>query len=304
MGRFLIQIGKYFLITLILANALALLSQYSLLHSSIFKATFLINNFDPGVEFDYIISGSSRGLTSIGSKEIDQLISTNGINLSQDDTGLPSHIIMAKHFFESGYRSRHCILVLDDSHFENSSKEINDNDYRLAPFLHKPYIYSYFKEKEKGIMRPYTYGRFMPAILYGHYNTELFFPSLFTLIKPSYRHRFDSFGNYTYPEKAGENSSAYEDEFKVSKKPVTISNPMITEFKEYLKEHNCELVIYIAPYQNMDIIIENELDIPIINHSSALQDKILFYDPIHLNHLGMKEASLLLSQSLQKIMTH
>lgn len=257
-----------------------------------------MNNFDPEQAFDYFIIGSSRGLTSIGSEEIDQKLTTRGINLSQDDTGLPSQLLMAKHFFESGFRASYCILVLDEPDFEHSSMQINDNDYRMAPYLQRDYIYDYFRERERGIIRPYTLGKYVPAVLYSYYNTELFIPSLFTLFRPTYRHRFDQYGNYTYPDSQLNPENESLKFIQVQKK---ISNTLLYEFEEYLRTRGCQLILYVAPYENRELIIQQEVKAPLINHSSTLLENSYFYDPIHLNEKGKLEASSLLAKELQPL---
>ncbi|NVJ86782.1 MAG: hypothetical protein HWE15_10790 [Algoriphagus sp.] len=296
MKKFLIQLSKYFLIIALIANLLALMSNFLLKRSSIFKASFLVNNFEPEQAFDYFIIGSSRGLTSIGSEEIDQKLTTKGINLSQDDTGLPSQLLMAKHFFESGFQSSYCILVLDEPDFEHSSMQINDNDYRMAPYLQREYIYDYFRKRERGIIRPYTLGKYVPAVLYAYYNTELFIPSLFTLFRPNYRHRFDKYGNYTYPDNQLNTQNELLKPIQIQK---NISNPLLHTFEEYLRAKGCQLILYVAPYQGRELIIQNEFDIPLINHSSILLENSDFYDPIHLNNKGKIVASSFLAEELQ-----
>lgn len=290
MRRFIFQLTKYALVIFVISNLIAFGAQLSLQHSSMYKASFLVNNFQPEKQFDYFITGSSRGLTSIGSQEIDENLGTYGINLSQDDTGLPSHILMAEHFFESGYKSKYCVLAIDEAHFNSSILELNDNDYRMAPFINRTYIYDYFKEMEHGFIRPLTLSRYFPVFAYGYYNTELFFPSLLSLVKPSYRHRFDEKGDYTYPET---NILTKQSEYDGNKEveEVRITNSLISDFREYLKKQDCELILYIAPYSDLEITVLNSVEMDLINHSSLLSDPSLFFDPIHVNSKGKKVAS-------------
>lgn len=298
MGEFLKNLIKYSVLIAVLCTSLALLAKHSLQQSSIFKASFLITNFPTSTHFDYFITGSSRGLTSISSRFLDHELGTNGINLSQDDTGLPNHILMAKHFFESGYRASHCILVVDESHFTYSPPVINDNDYRFGQFLDRKYIYDYFREKETGIRRPFTLGRYFPAYLYGYYNTELFYPAILGLVKPNYRLRFDEKGDYFYPDQ----TINLADTTTITKrwiKESAITNPLIEEFDSYLKKFGCQLVIYIAPYLDIEIKPLFDLEAPLINHSSLLNERNLFFDPIHVNTHGNAKASKALAEELR-----
>ncbi|MBB6327782.1 hypothetical protein FHS59_003425 [Algoriphagus iocasae] len=297
MRHFLVQIVKYSLLIILLANLISFSANYFLKQSSFFKPSYIINEFQPGQKLDFIIAGSSRGLTSLDTKLLGSLMNQKGFNLSLDDTGLPSHLLMVQHFFESGFEAKNCILVIDQDHFVTSKIELNDNDYRIGPYAEREYIRNYLWLREKGILKPLSYIPYFPMLAYSYYNSELLVSSIISAIRPKYRHRFDEFGDYTYPNAIDEGVSEYY-EGTVSKK-VNITNPIIEDLAAYLKENNCNLILYIAPYKSEKIEISNQLNFPLINHSDLLKEASLFYDEIHVNLEGKIAATTVFAESYQ-----
>ena len=102
MKLFILKIVKYVTVIILMANILGWTGDLILRKSSFFKPSFLLNNYKQGEQFDYFILGSSRGLTTLDSKQIDSSLSTKGINLSMDDTDLKTHLLMLNHFFKNG----------------------------------------------------------------------------------------------------------------------------------------------------------------------------------------------------------
>ena len=300
MKDFLIKLASYCFLIILIANTISFAANYFLKKSSFYKSSYILREFPEGQEFDFIIAGSSRGLTSLDTKLIDSLINGKGFNLSLDDTGLPSHFLMLKHYFESGFKAKKCILVLDQNHFEKSETSLNENDYRMAAFSGEKYMKAYFKEKEKGLLKPLFLIPYFPMVAYSYYNSELFVSAIIGAVKPSYRHRFDEYGDYTYPTMI---SGAIEEEEPNSEtKQTKITNPLINEVAAYLKQFDCDLILYIAPYKNMKFEIKNSVSYPVINHSDVLKNSSFFYDEIHVNLAGKEAATIVFSEEFKDLL--
>lgn len=300
MKRFLFQTLKYSLLIFLLANGISFVANYFLKKSAFFKPSYIVREFEKGNELDFIIAGSSRGLTSLETGLLDSLLDKKGFNLSLDDSGLPSHFLMIQHYFESGFKAKNCILVIDQDHFTESKLSLNDNDYRIGPFADRKYIRNYFLAREKGFLKPLASIPYLPMLAYSYYNTELTVSSVIAAVKPNFRYRFDVYGDFSYPNSFNENIENQGTDFW--EREMEISNPLIKELEKYLKEKNCQLILYIAPYKSQKLLIDNKLGVPLINHSDLIRDSQLFYDEIHVNENGRRAASLLMENDLKGLL--
>lgn len=287
------------MVVLLFGSALTWISGYFLKKSYFYKPIFLVNHFPKDSHFDYLIAGSSRGLTTVDTEEVDQLLGLKGINLSMDDTGLPSQILMIKHFFESGHSASFSVLTLDYGHFEKSEERLNDNDYRFVSYSDRPYVREYFKKNEKGIIRPLTLSKILPVFAFSYYNLELFWTGLFTMIKPRYTNRFDINGNYSYPDLA----FGFEESMKTTMKKnlKSLKNPLLSELESYLAGKGSKLIIYIAPYYNSSTELGNVGNFTVIDHSGVLPSPDFFFDRDHVNSKGKKKATVLFTESFRGI---
>ncbi|PHS09018.1 MAG: hypothetical protein COA88_05805 [Kordia sp.] len=285
MRKFLLNIIKYSLIALLLVNAISFLSLYLLSKSEFYKPSYLVNHFNKQTKFDYIVLGSSRGLTTINTNQIDEALGTKGVNLSIDDTGLPTHSLMLTHFFENDFKTKKVILTLDSAFFKNKKMGVSDNDYRFLPFVTNDYVRSYFTEYENGMFKKYSLSGFFPFIGVSYYNLELFFPSLVTIFSPQRHNRFDDNGNYRYPDKKLNSIK------KLGIENTNISNLKLLELKRMCTSNDAELIIYVAPIYNTQLNINKSLGIEVINHTSLLKSTDNFYDVIHVNKKGREIAT-------------
>jgi hypothetical protein len=296
MKRFLIKSTIYILILLVAGNVISFILLAGLRSSEFYKPYFLKAAMSEQEQLDYIILGSSRGLTSINSIQIDSILNTNGLNLSMDDTDLKSHLLMLNHFFKSGYSSEHIILTLDASNFTKTDLTLGNNDYRFAGYHHKKYVTEHFQKYETGLVKPLSMVSINPLASLSYYNLELALPSLLTILKPTYRNKFDHKGNYSYP-----NSKKFKNLNETTRQKLSINNPLVSEIASLCKQHNSELVIYIAPYSNTDITVV-DTTYKVINHSNSLDsDTHLFYDNIHVNKKGRASATVLFAQAFKEL---
>ena len=280
MRKFLKKIFIYAIVVLLIGNIIGFSANYFLKKSSFYKSSFLVNNFNPIEKFDYFIVGSSRGLTTLNTTAIDDSLNIKGINLAVDDSDLKTQFLMIKHFFQSNFKSDYLVLVLDSNHFKETSIKLGSNDYRFVPFIERDYIKEHFKKYEDKTLNILSNSDINPFFAYSYYNLELFLPSVLSVFKPRIRNRFDEFGNYSYPyseKKATILSSKSSNQI--------IKNLLLEDIDNYLKKNNCELIIYIAPYQTQNFIFK-EVGYSMINHSGILNDNKYFYDTQHVNFIG------------------
>jgi len=285
MKRFLLKLTLYGTLSLLLVNSIGWIGDSILRKSSFFKPSFLLNNFKAEEKFDYFILGSSRGLTTLNSKYIDEQLDLNGINLSMDDTDLKSHVLMLKHFFNNGYKSDYCILTLDRTNFIKTQERLGDNDYKFSPFISNNYIQEHYKSYETLPLKPNYNSRLFPFFKYSYYNLQFVPASLIALTFPEKRHRFDDRGNYSYPK----TQLTKRDNHKYQIIESNIVNPLINDIKAICKQNNSTLIIYIAPYKNLSITLNDSTNI--INHSGLTDSQDYFYDHHHVNDKGRDYAN-------------
>jgi len=295
MKRFLLKLSLYGIVFLILINCIGWIGDAALRRSSFFKPSFLVNSFQVDEKIDYLILGSSRGLTTLNSIRIDEELGLNGINLSMDDTDLKTHTLMLKHFFNNGFKADYCILTLDNSNFEKTQLRLGDNDYRFSPFIQENYVKEHFNTYETIPLKPNSNSRLFPFIKYSYYNLQLVPATIVSLLTPEKRHRFDEKGNFVYP---GTKLTKHE-----KTKPITkiaqINNPLVDEIKKICEKNNSKLIIYIAPYK--DFVIELDASTNTINHSGILTTQNYFYDKLHVNSDGSEFATLEFIKELKNI---
>ncbi len=292
MRKFLLKIIKLAFVAFILINVISYISLYLLSKSEFYKPSYLVNHFENNTKFDYVILGSSRGLTTINTNLMDDKLKTKGVNLSIDDTGLPTHSLMLTHFFESGFKAQKVILTLDSAFFSESNVGVSDNDYRFLPFMTNNYVSDYYSKYENKQIKKLSYSKYFPFLGMSYYNLELFFPSLMTVFNPQKHNRFDDNGNYQYPNQTLSSSKT------VSVNKVAINNPMLLELKSLCSSNNTELVIYIAPIFNTELNVNTLFDIKVINHVNLIKTADNFYDIIHVNNKGREIATTALMKHI------
>lgn len=295
MKKFLLVLLKYSLATIVLVNIICFFANYQLKKGMFYKPSFLINQFKSNTPFDYILLGSSRALTTLDSKQIDHQLNIKGINLAMDDTDLKTHFLMLQHFINNGYTTKYCILNIDSQSFTNTPKELGNNDYRFIPFTHQKHVKKHYLAYENKLLKPLYQSFINPFLAYGYYNLELLPAALISTIKPTYKNRFDNFGNYSYPTTNSPLKSS-----TISKTTKSITNPLLQEFIAFATLHNMKVILYIAPIFNTSIEITNLKNTHLINHSDAVQNPNLFYDNIHVNKKGRTKVTSIFIDDLKK----
>ncbi|MFK8059957.1 MAG: hypothetical protein AB8B78_07695 [Polaribacter sp.] len=282
MKKFIKKVVFYIISILIIGNVIAFTANYFFKKSQFYKSSFLINALNTKDTLDYFVVGSSRGLTTLNTKQIDKKLNLKGVNLSMDDTDLKTHFLMIKHFFNSGYKTNFIILTLDESSFFSTPLNLGNNDYRFSPFINRKYVKNHFTAYENSKLNVLSNSDINPFFSYSYYNFELLLPAVLSAFKPNYRNKFDDKGNYSYP-----NSGVrflYEEN---TLQKIKIKNPLIEEIKQYLDKNNCDFIMYISPLYNKKYSFQSSLNYKIINHTSILNDDLnYFYDYTHVNFEG------------------
>lgn len=294
MKQFLYKIGFFGLMAFVLLNGIAFLSLYFLGNSCLYKPQFLANGVKEN-QFDYLVLGSSTGLTTLNTKAIDSLTGKKGLNMGMDDTSMNTHYLMLQHYYALGKKTDAVVLTITPWDIVETAPKLGNNDYRFITHAGEDYVYEYYASMEQGLFKPLTSSAFFPLAGVSYYNAEVFFPSLMTVFQPKKRNRFDDRGNYTYPE----SNLAFVEKTSADV-TVTIKNPFFKKIQELCESNDSRLIVYIAPLYQQKVIVLTE-GITVINHSNLLNDPKLFYDGIHVNFRGRlicsKEFSVFLNQS-------
>lgn len=286
MKKFVLNFFKYFISIFIILNFFAFALQYSLKNSNFYKQQY-IKNGENEINFDYIVLGSSTGLTTLNTIQIDSTLNLKGFNLSLDDSSLNSHFLSLKYFYSINKTTKNVILCVNSKELEQEYNGLNDNDYRFFTEIHNPLIYDYFLKYEKSNYKILSVSKYLPIFAMSYYNKELLYPSIFSIIKPNYRYLFDTKGNYTYPNSLKNLNKNVRNQTV----NVEIKNPIFYEIEKFCIKKNINLIIYQSPIFNTKINILNlQSRHNFINHSDMNIEEY-YYDNIHVNSKGRKYCS-------------
>lgn len=261
----------------LILNGIAFLSLFLLRKSNFYKPQFLENGVVEK-DFDYVILGSSTGLTTLDTKLIDSITGKKGLNISLDDSGLPSHYLMLQHFYALQKKTKCLVLAITTWDMAVTNPVLNENDYRFLPDVNEKYIFEYYKKLELSNFKVLSFSKYFPIIGVAYYNTELFYPSIVAAFQPENRNRFDDKGNYSYPAFGGPKAKVYET------KNLEIKNPYFIKIKQFCLDNNIKLILYQSPVFKTKVITNDNQYL--VNHSDLLKDSTLFYDNIHVNSKG------------------
>lgn len=293
MKKFLTKIALYTFFILLIGNGLAFLSLFVLGNSQLYKNQFVKNGVKE-THFDYVVLGSSTGLTTLDTKLIDKTLNTSGLNISMDDTSLSSHYLMLQYFLSLGKSTDQLILCVTPSDLQNPVNELNNNDYRFLTEVQDTLIYNYYNRMEHGGLKVLTYSKFMPILGVSYYNNELFYPSIYAFLKPTKRNRFDDKGNYTYPQIENRIEKGI-----VTNIETSYLNPSFLKIKKLCKQKAIDLIVYQSPIHRKNVVFPNTDQFKIINHSRILPED-LFFDNIHVNSKGRTFCTLAFCKELSK----
>lgn len=286
MKKFIVNLVRYGLIAFLILNSISYLSLHFLNRSTFYKPQFVENGLQH-THYDYIILGSSMGLTTLDTQHIDRLTGLNGVNLSMDDSSLNSHYLMLQHFYQAHKSTQKVILSISPWDVASPTVKVNTNDHRFLSFISRDYIANYFKEQSGSVFNIYTISRYVPFIGFSYFNTELVYPALLSAIQPTYRNRFDAFGNYYYPQTSPKGLQNQKKEIH----QLAFNNPSFRKIVDFCNQKGIELLLYQSPLYNMSVT-HTDSSIELLNHSQLIQHTPeLFYDITHVNEAGRKICS-------------
>jgi len=294
MKKFLTKIAIYTFFILLIGNGIAFLSLYVLGKSQLYKNQFVKNGVKE-TNFDYVVLGSSTGLTTLDTKLIDKTLSTSGLNISMDDTSLSSHYLMLQYFLSLGKTTNQLILCVTPGDLQNPINELNNNDYRFLTEVQDTLVYNYYNRMEQEGLKVLTYSKFLPILGVSYYNNELFYPSLYAFLKPNKRNRFDDKGNYTYPQIANNIKKG-----SVATSKTSYKNPSFLKIKKLCQQKGIDLIVYQSPIHRTNVVFPPTDEFKIMNHSSILPEE-LFYDNIHVNSKGRTFCTLAFCEEFKPI---
>ncbi|WP_432671705.1 hypothetical protein [Flavobacterium sp. SM2513] len=292
MKKFITKIIVYTAIILIIANGIAWLSLYFLGQSQLYKPQFVKNGVKEK-HFDYVVLGSSTGLTTLDTKQIDSTINTTGLNISMDDTALNTHYLMLQYFYAQNKTTDYLVLAVTPWDLANKEPVLSDNDYRFFSEQYTDVVHAYYQSIPYKGFPVLKYSAYVPILGVSYYNTELFYPSLLTIVQPKKRNRFDDRGNYSYP------STGVPKETAPNVVTAVIKNPYFEKIEALCKEKGIQLIVYQSPLYKTKVDLSGQKFV--INHSDFLKDKSLFYDNLHVNKEGRTSCSANFALKFQSI---
>lgn len=298
MKKFLLHILVILGVSFGVANLIGVGSLWALRNSDFYKPSFLSNAIEEN-KFDYIILGASTGLTTLDTKAIDAEAGITGINLSMDDTGIASAVLMLKHFIAEGKSTKMVVLAPSVETYHKSETSVSDNDYRFLMYVHRDYVGSYYNSVKvpNTMSNTMAASQVFPALGVSYFNAEILYPSLLSLTQPERRNRFDARGNYTYPVLQKRHKS-------VQKEPMTLNftNNHLQELEQLCAANDIRLIYYLSPMQHKKVVFESS-DIEVIDHSDLIQDERQFYDKIHVNTLGRSITSRKFAETMTQMLS-
>lgn len=289
MTRFLKYFGSVVLVVFLIAECSSFLLLWGLRKSDFFKQN--VATHYKGEKFDFIILGSSRGLTSIDTKLLGQGLKQHGFNFSVDDTHLGSQVVMLKHLLANDIKIDTLFLVHDAP---TSYKRISTNDYRFFSYISQPYVQDYFKTHES----PFDFiaANYFPFLALGYYNVELLIPSIYSLVNPKHRHNFDSVGDFSYP---AHSFDAAKIKNRVVRK-IDLGSDELNEIIKLCSLNSIQLIIVVMPAYQTDFNITNPKNLVVHKIGGGDWDSSYFYDQQHLNGQGKKRCTEQLIEQLHK----
>jgi hypothetical protein len=234
---------------------------------------------------DYVVIGSSRGLTTLNTNKIDSALGITGFNASTDGGGIATNWLMLKHLIHCNVKFKYCILVLDDMGIEDNTYQFSKNTYRFIPFFNYDHIQNEINKfedcREKFNFRA---SRFYPGFSVFENNKVILPTAIKSLFNPDQRNRFDKKGNYIYPVN-NKLDKMYENDTISYRKYGHVYH----EFEKLCKKNNIKLITYIAPLQDYHLNVPPKSHL--INHSSLFNNSKYFYDHLHVNSIGRDKAT-------------
>jgi len=285
---------KYFnALVIVLIVLIPVHGVYVLRNSAFFKPNYVTTHLKEK-SIDYVVLGSSRGLTTLDTKVLDSVWGTNGFNASLDGQNILGGVMMLEHLLANNTKFRVCILSLDIGDVGKGFDQPSSNSYRWITSINNRYISNYFSAFDDTSSKLISASRFWPGFGFWYNNKKLVPAYLFSLYNNKARNKFDASGNFSYPALSIATKTLKK---KEGEKHLELKGLALEKIKTICEENNIQLLIYVAPYYGNKIAFSKS-DI-LVNHSSLFFGAdSLFYDDIHVNTLGRSLATLKFADSI------
>lgn len=270
--------NKFFVFFLFAFTCLSLLLDWNFVHrSNFFKLGSLIKN----EEKSNFILGSSSALTGIDTK----MLGSSWRNYSMDNTTLIYQRCLLNYLLENNVDIDTLILCIDE--FARRESNLTVNSYRYLPLLNYTHVFdSLF------VLNQLRFNRFLPLYKYVSFNSELLYPGVFSLIRPNFRYRYDSLGDFIYPY--GDNFIKDFDHLE----SISFSEPLeLSRIKKICSKEGIKLFVVILPRKDFRVL---NVSPDILDFSQRVNRNDLFYDDKHLNYSGRQYITPILKRELQK----
>ena len=268
---------------------------YVLRNSAFFKPNYVTQLNEKSI--DYVVLGSSRGLTTLDTKVLDSVWGTKGFNASLDGQNILGSVMMLEHLLANNYKFKTCILSLDTGDVCKGFDQPSTNSYRWISYINNSYISKYFKEFDDTPSKLISASRIWPGFGFWYNNKKLVPAYLFSMYNNKARNKFDSSGNFSYPVMSNA-TKTLKTQDKITL--LDLEGPAYQRIKTICEDNYIQLIVYVAPYYGNEITF-SESDI-LVNHSTIFSGAdSLFYDDIHVNSQGRFLASLKLADHLKEL---
>lgn len=294
MKRFIFKTLVYCIILGLIVNVFSWVSLLILKNADLYKPSYILKHLEPEASFDYVVLGSSTGLTGIDTEQLDSLLHLKGYNLSLDGMAYGGQRMMLEHFITHHYQTKYCFLSVDVNNISKPTSEISMNEFYFLPFLNKDYVYNSFYHREKGLkFRAFT--RYVPVLGCAYYNQEIFFSSMLALLSPHRRHHFNEKGNEAY---RGDDIVPSGEEYTELK--FEFSNEDVLAIEKLCEDNNIQLIYIIPPKYHTKIMPRQTDGRKLYNFSTLINDEKMFHDSVHVNVYGRTIYTKALADTLSK----
>lgn len=268
----------YGVFLLVLLNLIGLGLDYYLINTNVFKPYIVAKSKSLP---ENIILGSSRALTGICADSLTNWTGEEWYNLSIDDTPIETHALLYQMLVESENVPKRLVLQYDNSSISEKKGNLFDRDFQFMSLVLKPSsaLRNYFSKSDWASIYYYV-----PMVKYFTFNTELLGAIIQSLRNRNYQHRFNEFGDYTYPQSSFRSNCKTEDQIK----NVELQNAVLLSLIDDCKNNGTDLIIYTAPYRCKSVKLLNSHDefLTYYNFSEIYKSDDFFSDEIHLNSFG------------------
>ena len=309
MKKFIFKSSLYILIILFICNIISYIGFKIIRDSNIYKPSYILHNLDNLKNLDYLILGSSLGLTGLDTQKVDSITGLKGFNISLDGMIPSGQYMMLEHCLNNGVSADMLLLFVDT--YSNDLKDsfphdyFSMNEFYFLSLINNDYIYNCFKEREKKWLKFRSYSRYFPVLGFSYYNQQLLGSCMISLKNKNARWHFDENGNEYYRDNKiklncnNEISLNYEN--KITIDTLVIRNYYIKKIEDICNRNNIKLFYILPPMYSKHTIVSDNSKRNILNYRDIFNNNpMYFYDCSHVNMEGRSNMSEIIGQWLKQ----